>query len=548
MRRVARHCNSFLTESEYEQVISWQKFDSSKEKKGVANVIVDTKEGEYAVFNDRSTHTLCVAETGAGKTYSVLLPYLVACISERESLIINDCKQELLPGVLPYLEMQGYEVVILNLHNLAKSPDTYNPLQIPFELYKSGEIASAEKIVRNLADFIFQSVDSEKDPYFTLSAKSVFKGAVSILMREAKVVEDCTLFQVAKLVADIQRKIPVHNPLDKDYGVFGFDKESVSVLYFEEMADESEMICFDSLLNNSEETARCVNSVFMACLEPYITGEEIKSFLSKSSFVMEGFSQKPTAVFVQSSDYESAYDSIVTTFFEQVYSINALVADNSTKRQLNIPLHFVMDEFANLTTPLTSMEKKISTARSRNIRFFIVLQSIAGLRQSYKENTTQAILSNCGLWVILRSSEKEIQKMVIERLGLTTYPSGRQEPLVTYADLSSLEIGEALYIYKGRPIYRRVQDFKNMELPYTPLDSYEFHKRKVEKNSYGWDIISYCYKILQKKTGLTIEQLKGEKPVLGEDGTEINLRQKMLNDTRKRLQDLKLELDEEDNL
>ena len=45
MRRVARHCNSFLTESEYEHVISWQKFDSSKEKKGVANVIVDTKEG-----------------------------------------------------------------------------------------------------------------------------------------------------------------------------------------------------------------------------------------------------------------------------------------------------------------------------------------------------------------------------------------------------------------------------------------------------------------------------------------------------------------------
>lgn len=87
-----------------------------------------------------------------------------------------------------------------------------------------------------------------------------------------------------------------------------------------------------------------------------------------------------------------------------------------------------------------------------------------------------------------------------------------------------------------------------MELPYTPLDSYEFHKRKVEKNSYGWDIISYCYKILQKKTGLTIEQLKGEKPVLGEDGKEINSRQKMLNDTRKRLQDLKLELDEEDNL
>ena len=536
MRRVTRKFNRFLTEEEMEELVVWQRFNCRKKggKEGVANVVLDSNKDKFAVLNDRSTHTFCVAETGAGKTYSVLLPYLVTCISNHQSIIVNDCKQELLPCVLPYLEMNGYNTVILNMHCLSRSPDTYNPLQIPFELYKRGDIATAKKITRNLADFMFKAIDSEKDPYFTMAAKSIFNGAVSILMREAKVVEDCTLFNVARLVVDIQRKIPVHNPLQEDYGIFGFDKESVSSLYFDEVSEKSELYCFDSLLNNSEETSRCVYSVFMACIEQYITDTDIRNFLCRSSFNMEEFGKRPTACFVLSSDYETAYDSLVTTFFEQVYAINTLMADNSSKRRLNVPLHFVLDEFANLTTPFASMEKKISTARSRGIRFFLVVQSIAGLRQSYKESTTQAILSNSGLWVVLRSTEHEVQKMVIERLGMTTYPSGKEEPLVTYADLSSMKIGEVLFIYQGKPVFRRVLDFKEMDLPYKPMESYKFTKRKGEKHtSTGWNIIDYCYNILRKRTGLTLEQLKGEQPVLTEE----------MYTKKKRLQELKIELD-----
>lgn len=551
-RKVVRTFSNYMNNEEYRKSVVWNPIEISKDNNKVVNVVPEYREGKFAVFDDNESHTLCIAETGAGKTHSVLVPYALQCVNARQSMVINDCKQELLPILFPYLEAQGFDVKILNFHDLSMSPDTYNPLQVPFELYKRGEVGVAEKLVRNLSNNLFKGLEDDKDPYFPLSAISCFRGAASILMREAEHVSQCTLKAISSLVVEMQKKMVVHNPKNDDYGLFGMDRENISDIYFKNRdKTDTEYLLFSSLTNNAADTARCVESLFHTCLEPYVTGLEIEDFLMESSFDIAEFGKKPTVVFVQSSDYESAYDPIVVTFLEQIYSVLAMEADGSKERKLDVPIHFILDEFSNLPQ-IYDMDKKISTARSRNIRFFLVLQSLAGLRQSYKKDISQAIISNCNMWVYLRSNEREIQEMIQQRLGMVTYPSGKSEPLVNFAELNSMSIGEVLFVYKGRPCFRKVMDYLDMKLPFEPLPYYQFGKRDCRKRVDRWSLEEHCYRILANETGLTVDQLKGKEMILDEEGVPIDkmkrLRERAESRAAKLRDDiLNLELDEEDD-
>ena len=85
-------------------------------------------------------------------------------------------------------------------------------------------------------------------------------------------------------------------------------------------------------------------------------------------------------------------------------------------------VNFICDEFSSM--PPMNMSHKIQVARSRNIRFFLVLQDFDQLKETYKEQAG-TIKSNCTNWIYLLTADNETAREISARLGKYTISSER---------------------------------------------------------------------------------------------------------------------------
>ena len=84
---------------------------------------------------------------------------------------------------------------------------------------------------------------------------------------------------------------------------------------------------------------------------------------------------------------------------------------------LSRPVYFLLDEIANIP-PIPSLGSKISLARSKNIRFSLIIQSYEQLKQHYKESY-DTIRENSNILYIL-SNNTGTAKEISERIGKMT--------------------------------------------------------------------------------------------------------------------------------
>ena len=113
----------------------------------------------------------------------------------------------------------------------------------------------------------------------------------------------------------------------------------------------------------------------------------------------------------------------------------------------------------------------ISAARSRNIRFYLVVQSMHQLMSKYGEDA-QTIRGNCNDWVFLTSRELELLQE-LEALGGVNARTG--EALISVSQLQRLnkETGEALVLCERNYPYiahlADIDDYPFAHVPSVPL-------------------------------------------------------------------------------
>jgi len=83
----------------------------------------------------------------------------------------------------------------------------------------------------------------------------------------------------------------------------------------------------------------------------------------------------------------------------------------------NIQTLLLMDEFARLGK-LAKITSDISTLRSKNVNFCLIIQSVAQLDKIYGEYDRRIIFDNCQFQVIMRSNDAETQKYFSELIGM----------------------------------------------------------------------------------------------------------------------------------
>ena len=99
------------------------------------------------------------------------------------------------------------------------------------------------------------------------------------------------------------------------------------------------------------------------------------------------------------SDQTSTYSFITALFFSFMFVKLIGYADTHGGR-LPVPVNMVADEFINIGT-IPDFEKKISTARSRNVNIIIIYQSNMLFESAYPDGLWEAILADCDTFLVL---------------------------------------------------------------------------------------------------------------------------------------------------
>ena len=187
--------------------------------------------------------------------------------------------------------------------------------------------------------------------------------------------------------------------------------------------------------------------------------------LSHSDIDLAGIGKRKTALFIVIQDEKTTYHPLVTILLKQCYETLIDVAQASGGA-LPVRTNFLLDEFANMPK-LKDMTTMITAARSRHMRFTMIIQNYAQLNQVYGKEEAETIRGNCGNIIYLISAElaalEEISKMCGE-VKSEKDDKTASTPLVTVSDLQRMKQFETIILRM------RKQPFKTKMTPDFKID------------------------------------------------------------------------------
>ena len=133
---------------------------------------------------------------------------------------------------------------------------------------------------------------------------------------------------------------------------------------------------------------------------------------------LQDMGEKRVALFALIPDSDTSFNFLVSILYQQLFQQLFDSADHKHGGSLPVPVHFLMDEFANISLP-NDFEIKLSTMRSRNVFVSIILQNIAQLKALF-EKQWESVLGNCDELLYLGGNEQGSHKYISELLGKAT--------------------------------------------------------------------------------------------------------------------------------
>ena len=131
------------------------------------------KEKQQLAVDATDSHTLVVGASGSKKTRALVLPAIKVLGYAGESMIINDPKGELYNSTAGELRDLGYNIITVNLRDPSVG-HAWNPLQIPYNYYKAGDMDKAAEFANDIANTLILGEIASDDPFWGYSAYDYF--------------------------------------------------------------------------------------------------------------------------------------------------------------------------------------------------------------------------------------------------------------------------------------------------------------------------------------------------------------------------------------
>ena len=236
--------------------------------------------------------------------------------------------------------------------------------------------------------------------------------------------------------------------------------------------------------------------------------DSIASITAIDELELEKMGERKTALFAVIPDNDSTFNFLIGMLYTQLFQMLYYQADIMHGGELPIPVHFMMDEFANVALP-DEFDKLLSTMRSRQIFVSIIIQNLAQIKALYKDSW-ESIVGNCDELYYLGGNEQSTHKFMSEYLGKETldtntygkstgrsgnYSTNYQQTgreLLTADEVRLLDNDYALLFIRGeRPIFDKKYDIlKHPNIKYTKDGKALPYQHGVVKHNYeNWQDI-----------------------------------------------------------
>ncbi len=423
--------------------------DPNAKNSTVAGVPLILKDHEIWV-DDGEYHNLVIGATGSGKTQTVIFPTVELLAKHKESMIITDPKGEIYEKTANMLKSRGYNILVLNFRD-PQQGNAWNPLTLPYNMYKSGNQDKAIELLDDLAaNILYEENSGNADPFWEKTSADYFSGLALGMFEDAKPEE--VNINTISLMTTVGEEKCGGSTYAKEY--FSF-KDPASAAY----------VNASGTIMAPNETKGSIIAVFKQKIKLFASRENLSEMLAYSDVNLEEIGEKPTALFIVIQDEKKTYHSLVTILLKQCYETLISVAQKHGG-QLPVRTNFLLDEFANMP-PLKDITTMITAARSRRIRFTMIIQNFAQLDQVYGKENAETIRGNCGNIIYLITTElkalEEISKMCGEVKSKKDDKTA-STPLVTVSDLQRMKQFETIILRI------RMQPFKTKFTPYFKMN------------------------------------------------------------------------------
>ena len=354
--------------------------------------------GLNAKKHRRNLNTLVCGGSGAGKTRFYCKPNLMQA---NTSFVILDPKGEIVRDVGKLLEAKGYEIKVLDLISKEKS-HCYNP----FVYLRSDN--DIQRLVTNLFKSTTPKGSQSNDPFWDTAASMLLLALVIYLHYEAPEDEQnfAMVMEMLRAGAIEDEEEPRPSPLDNLFSELEYENpEHIALKYYH------------SYHSGSAKTLKSIQITLAARLEKFNL-ESLAALSTSDELELETLGEIKTALFALIPDNDTSFNFLVRLLYTQLFQQLFYSADHIHGGSLPIPVHFLMDEFANVSLP-DDFDKILSVMRSRSVSVSIILQNLAQLKALF-EKQWESIVGNCDEFLYLGGNEQSTHKYVSELLGKST--------------------------------------------------------------------------------------------------------------------------------
>ena len=358
----------------------------------------NVKIGLNAKKHRRNLNTLVCGGSGAGKTRFYCKPNLMQA---NTSFVILDPKGEILRDTGKLLEEKGYEIRVLDLISMHKS-HCYNPF-----VYLRDD-NDVQRLVTNLFKSTTPKGSQSQDPFWDTAGSMLLLALIFYLHYEAPEEEQNFPMVMEMLragaIEDEEDNRP--SPLDNLFSDLEYDHpDHIAVKYYH------------NYHSGSAKTLKSIQITLAARLEKSNL-ESLASMTSTDELDLPSLGEKKVALFALIPDNDSSFNFLVSILYTQLFQQLFYAADHVHGGCLPVPVHFLMDEFANVSLP-DDFDKILSVMRSRGVSVSIILQNLAQLKALF-EKQWESIVGNCDEFLYLGGNEQSTHKYVSELLGKET--------------------------------------------------------------------------------------------------------------------------------
>lgn len=345
----------------------------------------------------RNLNTVVIGGSGSGKSTTHVL---INLLQASHSYVCLDPSGEMLRATGNYLKEHGYTIHVLNLVEPERS-DRFNPFlylrndddveRMVSNFWKATSDQGAQKgkqiwddmakeLLSALAYFLYYEAPQEEQNFPT----------IQFLLRNMALVEgEKDSSPVEQMFSELEQRDPEHIAL-KHYRAYH---------------------------SGATKTLQSIQITLLSRLGKFnLESIERLSTTNSDDLGLLTAPEERTVIFAVTPVADSSFNFFVSLLYGQLFEI---LYDYGNKHgKLKVPMHILMDEFANVTLP-KDFELRLATFRKYGISASIILQDMSQLKALY-EKQWQAMMNNADLLLYLGGNESGTHEYLSKLLGKQT--------------------------------------------------------------------------------------------------------------------------------